>query len=190
MRPAKTFSPELLENGRRRYEETDEPVRAIALDFGVHEGTFFRYVTRWGWQKRGARPPRTLSPVMQLLEEARHVPSPGRAVQAKAEPAAAAVAAPAPAPAGAAESEAPTISSTQHPPAPGADASATPDAFALAERLLRALEPEISAVEAMRAHRGGASQTPADAAGIARTLNRSPARCARRSACAAAPPFP
>jgi transposase-like protein len=163
MRPAKTFSPELIENGRRRYEESDEPVRSIALDFGVHEGTFFRYVTRWGWQKRGARPPRTLSPVMQLLEEARHVASPGRPARAKAAPAPAG-------PAAASEGDAPAVAPVQNAPPAGMEAAGTRDAVALAERMLRALEQEVSAVEAMQAHRGGGAQTPADASSAARTL--------------------
>jgi len=53
------FTPELLADGRHRYEHTDETITSIAFDFGVHKSTLTRLATREGWV-RYVRPPRDL----------------------------------------------------------------------------------------------------------------------------------
>jgi hypothetical protein len=192
----KTYSPELIENGRRRYEETDEPLTSIAPDFGVHPRTLRKYIERWGWTKRSRRPPRTLSPVMQLLEEARHVLPPeemarkpsadaipsqvigGAGITKSRSTAASPAAAPptiapptiASAPAAPAPAAPAPAAGTEVSAAPALDAAQATDPAPLVERLLHAVANELSTVEAMRAHQGAAPQAPADAERTARTL--------------------
>jgi len=64
-----TYTPELLADGRRRYERTDEPIVGIAADFGIHKTTFQRMAKREGWV-RFAPPPRDLSPAARLARAA------------------------------------------------------------------------------------------------------------------------
>jgi transposase-like protein len=46
------WSPELLEELRRCYEETGQQKKAIALAFGLPESTFRRLIERHGWLRR------------------------------------------------------------------------------------------------------------------------------------------
>jgi hypothetical protein len=164
---AKKFAPALVENGRRRYENSDEPVRSIALDFDVDHSTMRRYIDRWGWTKRKTRPPHTLSPVMQLLEEARHVSADEKAVRRKRRPAPA-KAAPTASPPKAAEAPA---AAPSEPSIAGVNSTAdAPDQAPLVERLLRAVERELSIVEAQRAHQGAAPPPVGEAERTARTI--------------------
>ena len=64
-----TYTPELLADGRRRYEQTEEPVVAIAADFGIHTTTFQRMANREHWL-RYRPPPRDLSPAAKLAAQA------------------------------------------------------------------------------------------------------------------------
>ncbi len=64
----RTYSPALLANGRRRYEQTAESVASIAADFGIHHYSLIRLAKREGWV-RYQRPPRDLSVSARLLEE-------------------------------------------------------------------------------------------------------------------------
>ncbi len=62
------LTPELQAHARRLYEETDQPVTAIALDCGVDESVIRHMGPREGWV-RFVAPPRDLPPVAKLLAE-------------------------------------------------------------------------------------------------------------------------
>lgn len=64
------FAPALLEDVRRRYEETKESVAAIVADLDICRGSFFRLVADNGWRKRSDRPPRDLSTRRKLDRKA------------------------------------------------------------------------------------------------------------------------
>lgn len=136
-----------MESGRYRYEQTDEFVHLIAQDFGVSRCHFDRLVTRWGWTKRKDRPPRGLSPAQRLLNEAKEVVH-AEANLALLKP-------------NAAEDSAQANQ--------GLPESAT-NQGSLAERLERAVEQELAAVELKRAQYGPMPQPPVDAERTARTL--------------------
>lgn len=146
-RSPQTFTPELMESGRYRYEQTDEFVHLIAQDFGVSRCHFDRLVTRWGWMKRKDRPPRGLPPAQRILKEAKE------AVQAEADSAL-------PRP----DDVEGGGQTNEGPPDPAAGQGS------LAERLERAVEKELAAVEFMRAQYGPMPQPPTDAERTARTL--------------------
>jgi transposase-like protein len=156
MAVAKTFTPELIAHGRRRYEETDEPVASIAADFGVHERTMRDYVRQWNWTPRSQRPAHDLSPLARLQEEAKAMPTPcaeSAATPADTSDASAVPAAPAP------------------PESIGAAQGVTmQQRAAMIERLWQAASSELAAVERMRAHIGMTPQAPVDAERTARTL--------------------
>ena len=65
----KTYSTELLANGRHRFEQTDEPVAAIAADFRIHPGSLRRLAHRLGWIRFGMAP-KQLPVTARLLEQA------------------------------------------------------------------------------------------------------------------------
>jgi len=65
----KTYSTELLANGRHRFEQTDEPVPAIAADFRIHPGSLRRLAQRLGWVRFGMAP-KQLPVTARLLEQA------------------------------------------------------------------------------------------------------------------------
>jgi hypothetical protein len=138
---ARAFTPELMENGRYRYEETDEPVVSIAVDFAVHERTFRAYTKKWGWRQRKDRPPVDLSPALRALAEAEATAAPPVASADEA-------------------ADPPVLA-----PEPAADAT-----LSLIARLHGAVDKELAAVERMRAYLGHAAQEPADAERTARTL--------------------
>jgi len=64
-----TYTPELLAEGRRRYERTEDRIVDIAADFGIHKTTFQRMANDKGWV-RYAAPPRDLSRSAKLAAEA------------------------------------------------------------------------------------------------------------------------
>jgi hypothetical protein len=49
------FTPELIAEARRRYEEGDEVGSVIAADLGMHRATLDRMVVRYGWKRRSDR---------------------------------------------------------------------------------------------------------------------------------------
>jgi hypothetical protein len=65
----RSYTPELLAEGRRRFEETDEPITAIAADFGIVPRSFSRLARREGWVRK-ARAPRDLPVATRLLAQA------------------------------------------------------------------------------------------------------------------------
>jgi hypothetical protein len=64
------YTPRFLAAVKRRYEDTDEPMPAIAFQYGISLRTLHRMVDREGWRKRGDRPPKDLTPSALLLEAA------------------------------------------------------------------------------------------------------------------------
>jgi len=64
----RSYTPELLANGRRRYEQTPEPVAAIAADFRIHPGSLRRLAYRLGWVRYNMGP-RELPSASRLLAE-------------------------------------------------------------------------------------------------------------------------
>ena len=65
----KTYSTELLANGRHRYEQTDESVAAIAADFRIQPNSLRRLAHRLGWIRFGMAP-KQLPVTARLLEQA------------------------------------------------------------------------------------------------------------------------
>ncbi len=154
------FTPEAIANARRRYEDTDEPQHSIAEDFGVHRKTLDRLAKEQGWRLRKDRARRALPPDLRLLMEAE------RAVRAEAE-------------ASVGQSPHPAGVAGHPPPQRGprdANVAGCPsgegNAPSIADRLERAVEKELAAVEIMRATLGPQPQPPADAERTARTLER------------------
>jgi hypothetical protein len=64
------FTPEALEDARRRYEETDEVQTAIASSLGIDRGTLTRLARTSGWVLRKDRPPLDLPQAVALDHEA------------------------------------------------------------------------------------------------------------------------
>ena len=65
----RTYTPELLANGRRRYEETPEEVAAIAADFRIVPGSLRRLAGLLGWVRFNMAP-RQLPVASRLLAKA------------------------------------------------------------------------------------------------------------------------
>lgn len=63
------YSPELLAALRQRYEETDQPMTALAAEFGIGITTLQSLVRKNGWTARSQRM-RDCPPAQRLLEEA------------------------------------------------------------------------------------------------------------------------
>jgi hypothetical protein len=63
------YSPELLAVLRRRYEETDQPMNALAAEFGIGITTLQTLVRKNGWTQRSQRM-RHCPPTLRELEEA------------------------------------------------------------------------------------------------------------------------
>ena len=63
------FSPELLADGKRRYETTEETLDSIALDFSSNRSTLRNVAKREGW-KRYVPPPRGLSRAAEIAAQA------------------------------------------------------------------------------------------------------------------------
>ena len=143
-----TYTPELLANGRYRYERTDESLISIASDFGVHRNTFSALAVREGWD-RYKRPPRDLSPAAKLLAQANDLNDPASAAAA-----------------------APIEENTEcQQPGSAENGPALPPPGDTIMRLHRAVLEELGAVEAMRARLKREPQDPADAERTARTLS-------------------
>jgi hypothetical protein len=150
------YTPELLADGRRRYEQTDHRVIDIAADFGIHPTTFQRMANREHWV-RYVPPPRDLSPSARLAAEA-------AALEA-------ALSLPP------AEPQAPPVPDSSPPGdarmRTGDEAAAAlPPTAATIDRLHRVVLAVHATVEAMRARMKAEPETPAAADVTARTLAR------------------
>lgn len=143
-----TYTPELLANGRYRYERTDESLNSIASDFGVHRNTLRALVVREGWV-RYKQPPRDLLPAAKLLAQANGLNDLPSAAAA-----------------------APIEKKTElQQPGSAENGPALPPPGETIIRLHRAVLEELGAVEAMRARLKREPQNPVDAARTARTLS-------------------
>lgn len=143
-----TYTPELLANGRYRYERTDESLVSIASDFGVHRNTLRALVAREGWV-RYKQPPRDLLPAAKLLAQANGLNDlPSAAAAAPIE----------------------KKTELQQPGSP-LNGPALPPPSETIMRLHRAVLEELGAVEAMRARLKREPQNPVDAERTARTLS-------------------
>ncbi len=147
------YSPALLADGRRRYEQTDEPATTIAADFGINKSTLSRMAGREGWV-------RYVPPVRDLPAAARLAAEADALTQTPFIPAPAEIRAP-----------------DRHVDAsgPGSPLSrGRTDEFAPPQdtvaRLQAAVLAELTSVEAMRLALKSLPQKPADAARTARTL--------------------
>jgi transposase-like protein len=150
----RTYSPALLANGRRRYEQTPESVASIAADFGIHHYSLIRLAKREHWV-RYQPGPRTLPASAQLLEEAQKLerdrlaansPSPESADNSSSQ-----------------QSEEPCTAAPEH--------DALPPLAQTVERLHRAVLAELATVEAMRAQLGRSPRESLEAARTAQTLS-------------------
>jgi hypothetical protein len=149
----RTYTPELLANGRRRYERTSEPVAAIAADFRIHPGSLRRLAGQLGWVRFNMAP-RGLPQGSRLVAQAEELE---RRLTLTT----------------------PTPNPSPQEPAPGR-AQARPgwggeeNAAALADtidRLEKAVVEELASVEAMRAQFKGLPRRPREAETTARTLS-------------------
>ena len=161
----RTYTPELLASGKRRYEDTDEPVAAIAADFRIHAGSLRRLARELGWV-RFDMGPRKLPAASRLLAKAEALE---QALEQGTLPAS--------------ESGDETTPSLTLPLAGGGDTTAgrgEPEAAratraARAARMIDDLEretgAEITAVRALREQLKGVPRRPREGEATARTLN-------------------
>ncbi|MGB7258687.1 MAG: hypothetical protein WBD48_11475, partial [Pseudolabrys sp.] len=156
------YTPELIESGRRRYEQTDETITAIAADFGVSKSTLQRMAQRLEWV-RFVAPPRDLAPAVKLAAEAEAL------TRTPLIPAQAGIQGPVhdagdPGPGSPLARGRADDCARDEPPL------VLPAANSTLARLHAAVLEELSAVEAMRARMKSLPQRPPDAALTARTL--------------------
>jgi hypothetical protein len=67
--PYQSCTPEMEANIQRRYEETDEPIDAIAADRGVAPASLRRIAATKGWVRRKHRPAKDVTEAMRILAE-------------------------------------------------------------------------------------------------------------------------
>jgi len=190
------YALELLENVRKRYEETPEGVGSLAADLGIHSCNFYRLAKSRGWVRRNPPQPRPIPQALKILEEARALEAaaanPGLAMSAAAPQ----VALPPrsggegrpPQAVGVGGSSAPTEAPPTPDPSPafaarmgggeraesaaavGPRSAAELSGLSTIERLERAVLAELATIEAMRAAMGTLPQKPPGAALTVRTL--------------------
>ncbi len=138
--PTHGFSPEALEDIRRRYVETDETQTSIGLDHGRSRKTIENLAKDQGWPLRKDRPPRGLPPALKLYRQATEA---------------------------LAQQALPDAPKTENENATPDDA---PASGSVAARLEAALEKELRKVESLRGEFGRPEQRSIEAERIARTL--------------------
>jgi hypothetical protein len=138
--PTHGFSPEALEDIRRRYVETNEPQNSIGLDHSCSRKTIYNLAIDQGWPQRKDRPPRGLPPALKLYKQATE------------------------ALAGQAPPDAPIAADETAAAEDGTSAGSVP------ARLEAALEKELRKVESLRGEFGRPEQRSIEAERIARTL--------------------
>jgi hypothetical protein len=155
------YTPELLADGRRRYEQTEEPALSIADDFGINRNTLRALAIRLGW-KRYKPPPRDLSTAAKLLAQAKGIKQADLALATPNETPGTLATAPMQ------QIAEPALSVAARP---AVSETALPPVSDTIERLHRAVLEELTAVETMRAALTREPQSPADAERTARTLS-------------------
>ena len=166
----RTYTPELLANGRYRVEQTDEPWASIAADFSIQPYSMRRLAKRMNWI-RPEQPPRDLPRAARLLAQADALAR-GEGGDAGQPPTSIAASSGAVAPTATAPPAAPPpVAASAAPPAVAAS-TAPPVADAAAiERLHQAVLEELATVEAMRAELKTLPRRPLDAERTARTIS-------------------
>jgi hypothetical protein len=154
------YTPELLADGRCRFEQTDEPVVSIANGMGISKGTLWNLAARLKWQ-RYQSPPRDLLATAKLLAHAEGIKQADLAPAPRSETSDSLAATPEQQPA---EPALPDAAD------PAANEATSPPAGDIVERLHRAVLDELTAVETMRAELRREPQSPIDAERTARTL--------------------
>jgi hypothetical protein len=177
VRQARGFSQQALDDLRRRYVETEEPVQRIAEDYHIHRNTLERLAMQEGWPRRKDRPPRDMPVLLQInreataaLQQARAIaagaPLPGLPPPAVDTKAAGDTEAAAPAP----ESEGEMAPVPEASAAAPADQTSPEAALSLARRLERAVETQLRKVENLREDTTLGGHRAVEAERIARTL--------------------
>ena len=161
----RTYTPELLANGRQRYERTDEQIAAIAADFQIHPGSLRRLARRLGWVRYNMTP-RDLPAAARLLAQAQELealPMPPRGgIADPYKPHAPVPLIPDP------DASPPLAGGGKRRPATDEEAHGF-DVTVIA-RLERQVMEELATVEAMRAQLKGLPRRPRAAETTARTL--------------------
>ena len=157
-----SYTPALLAEARRRYEQTDERIVEIAADCGIHKTTFQRMANREGWV-RFQPPPRDLSRAAKLAAQAEALAQAqafDRHPEERAQRAS--------------KGDGPGLSSFEGGlwPPPQDDGKSLPPSPGTVARLRAAVENELATVERMRARMKDEPERPADAGITARTLAR------------------
>ena len=149
------FTDELLADGKRRYEQTSEPLDLIATDFGIHRTTFTNMAKGLGWVRHQPSA-RELSAAARLLAQTEKLEAEMlTALQAP--------------PPAAAEGDDAAPDASVAPP--DALPNALPESIAASiDWLHRGVRGQIAAVEALRARLNATRQTVQEAAVISRTL--------------------
>lgn len=156
-----TYSPELLAALRQRYEDTDQPMNALAAEFEIGITTLQTLVRKNGWTQRSKRM-RDCPPALRLVEEAQApvAPEPETPVLQAA-------------PTLSAETSEAAAGATALPPPLAAaedDADTSPPPLSPLERIEALIVKELAAEEAARAALGTRPRPRYDAERCARTL--------------------
>jgi hypothetical protein len=158
------YSPEFLTKLQHAYEQTERPLRLMAMDFVIGERTLYRIAHREGW----TRMPRGLPPAMRVLEEASallSMPNDARAVLPSGE---------------GAPPRSPSLSLSRLtlPRERGRDEESLAEGSertammaSAAERIAELVQKELAAAEVMRAQLRAGDCAPIDAERMARTLS-------------------
>ncbi|MFL9502477.1 hypothetical protein ACJMQP_20645 [Rhodopseudomonas palustris] len=170
VRQARGFSQQALDDLRRRYVETEEPVQRIAEDYHIHRNTLERLAMQEGWPRRKDRPPRDMPVLLQINREATAALQQARAIAAGAPPPGLPPAVDTEAAAPAPESEAEMAPVPEAAAATPADHASPEAALSLARRLERAVETQLRKVENLREDTTLGGHRAVEAERIARTL--------------------
>jgi hypothetical protein len=148
------YAPELVAAVRHRYEETDQPMPAIAAECGMSLRALHRMVEREGWSMRSERPPRNLPPAARLFEEARTLANQKAGATAAEDDA----------------RQAPTAAAAQDANQE-ANQEADNDSRSAVDRLEALVMKEIAAEEAARSVLRGAPRSRSEARDVTRNLS-------------------
>jgi hypothetical protein len=169
------FTAAALEDIRRRYVETDEPLGCIAALYGMHRNTPTYLACKYGWQRRRDRPPRDVPEEVRLSMAAERALDAQLMIVAPAFADGAPDAGPAYA-AAAQDAGMPDDADAADKAATDALASSIPlsdtaAALPLALRLEQAVMRELARVERLRSENVGSAPRSAESERIARTLS-------------------
>jgi hypothetical protein len=148
------FTPEALSHARYRYEHTDASLADIAVDLRVARGTVRNLARSNGWVHY-VRPPRGLSPAVQLNAQASELEAQGVGASVPVTPF---------------SENADTVQQGEGTSQDGAS-TVMPQLTDTVARLYRAVMDELVAVETLRAQLKREPKSPQDAERTARTLS-------------------